>query len=551
MTRQHWQDISGKTAQDQRQALLQLRENLGTVEAMIQHLFSTNQALYTEASSLLLQLDKLDNTIVQAEANGRISATERSTIRQLSASPLSAQEGLSLQLAATGMDVFPAELDERADALQQSQQSKDDVATQLRLSALNRLLTAASTPTPPIASALALAREEVEHAEQTLNAHLLSPNAQAVQAAILDLLTAVADLQGEISRHRINVPAVEIQGLRDMLIASFNPQADDGTRRTRLEESRQIIAGIRSASATINKAMTDSQEIISGLLAASALPPEMPPALDTALENLRAAIALEDHPVTQGSLDRVAGLYRDSQAIFLNYTAPTQAQMVPYAENLRSTAVDLAFWAEIIARHAAQTARLAKTDPNNTSTLPDSSQQAATSLAQSLDGSLKALDKLIANPASTTLRNTANQAIERSQSANQALFDRLETLGASFSSGTAADFPVLWQAAQCAFLQDPMSWWHKNSWHSQVFFQIAQIEANGPARLNINGRSQYPLLVLASGPPLAGLLRDPSRTSSYLEQENAHPSREGLAINPSPLFRESRRADDFNDQLFH
>jgi hypothetical protein len=217
---------------------------------------------------------------------------------------------------------------------------------------------------------------------------------------------------------------------------------------------------------------------------------------------------------------------------------PLQQALVPYAQALQTSTVDLPEQLKTILEHALTA---------NTQALRGQQQRLAAS------AQLSATSKAI----HTSPSPTSNGVIAHAwQSLNQAL-DALQAANAlqqqSAHSSTARAWPLSWASAQCDFLQlDSASWWHNNQWRDDIFYQISNPDAQQPGQLASGRHGMLPLIVIAAGPPRVGQQRPSALLSDYLENDLHDPSRQGQARTPNPRLQGCARPasnPDCNDLL--
>ncbi len=229
-----------------------------------------------------------------------------------------------------------------------------------------------------------------------------------------------------------------------------------------------------------------------------------------------------DDNLSQQRLDAAQIAFNDALLRFKQVDTanprPLQQALVPYAEALRTSTVDLPGELKIILEHALTA---------NTEAMRGQQRR------QSANEQLSATSKAVNTSQSPANSNAISDAW---QDLNLAL-DALRLANAqqlqSAHSSTARAWPLSWASADCNFLLPAStSWWQNNQWRDDIFYQISDADTQQAGQLSSGQQTGLSLIVIAAGPPRAGQQRPSSLLADYLENDLAGPSRQGQARNP-------------------
>lgn len=219
------------------------------------------------------------------------------------------------------------------------------------------------------------------------------------------------------------------------------------------------------------------------------------------------------------------------------------------AQDLHDQIQGILYWSKIASSQANDIARLSRKGVCSKDDSTSSAYTDAKKLLDSIDGetgSLAAIDKPSAK--------TAGKVAETSKLLN-ILIDKTTTLEQLLEAPhAAAAVPTVWHGKECDFLKPPTSearWWNKEKWGKYFVYQITDRINPAPdaGQLKVSGRGQYRVVVLSAGAPLAGQDRSKRETKEFLEGNNQHSSRNGLAFSPTVDFYEVARSRIFNDRV--
>jgi len=535
--------------------------------------------LKQRANALLAQLQTIDTTVHEAIANDRISRAEGSSIRALDESSKRVSEELPELLGQLGSDVFPAELERRSCMLTQAASTPESATA---VQGIQELLLATSTDRPDIQPALSATTDAAMQAGQaaTVATNTNAPlDIDAARTAIASLLTHIDELQARIAASRTNRLASEIDEQAKTLTLLNTALHQETTPANRaalalgLETISRSITDLTSGTDSINDGKNNALVALnSAALATRAAFPD-----DRLIENqtsqaseklglLATAIGNNeavDNNLTRSSLLANLSAYRNAGNAFVQIDTatprPLQSAIVPYAETVGRTAVNVAFWAKIIADNAAISAPLAKAtaieegaDPGKASALDTSAYKAATDVLGSITGKKGAselLQSYLDKPGSAT-----QASAEKAVSNTTMLLDRLLAKAQAVQKATpgtiASAQTMVWASSSCDFLLPARNeWWAQNAWAATLFYQIANPLKTAPGKLKINGSGTHHLVVIAAGARLSGQVRTQPEIAGFFEEQNAHSSRNADATSPSPEFSEHAPSATFNDRL--
>ena len=557
----------------QRQALERLGEHLATQRNLADTLYFSANTLKQAADQALSALVKFQGSADSATSNDRISRSEGSTLRSLSLSIDQTLAHLRGILRDSGIDPFSSVLA----PLRVSLVAASDPASLLSASERMLLLLAAShSQHPMLAQALTTALAAATQCWQAAgNASSASSDPGLLAIALSarqSLESSLSKLELALSNSRINRSASQVADLAGALSiqsGTWTLRSDPGAAmRADLLGLRRSIAAQTGGPETVRMARNAVLQELDGLL--TGLGPTWPAPdirpLESSLQALQDSMASHEassNNVGLSSLDAAMPVYLAANQAFSSIDTqeprPTQQSITPYALTLRDTTVDLAFWAKSTAEHAVRLAPLAKANPVSTSSDPAKATPLATSSYQMAsvalasltgsNGSITLLEAYRNRPTASNLAK-ANTAIAKTRSLAEGVLTQGGTLDGELSSTLAEAAPLVWASRRCDFLRPhTSSWWHNNQWQGTLLYQFSHPLASAPGQLRVNGRDGHRLVVLAAGTPLPGQRRERQGVADYLEDVNAHPSREGSARSPASDFVSLPAAPGHNDRL--
>lgn len=498
-------------------------------------------------------LAQLDATLVAATGNDRISVTEGRTIRSRSAASDDTLAALAEALADTGFDPHPWHSRRLAGEL-----AGDPMPAQREaaIDAARTLLSASRSERADIVASLAAATQAAELAQAAALAAAAAPGSpelgEAAKSAAGALGNALRQLAETVDAGRCRLGAGEIGELADLLAGT------GGGELIAVPADRHQLVGQRvtAVACRIPSVAAARNEALAALQIGNGA------SIEGAIEALRRlAAAMATHEAIEGNLTRsslraASERYTLASGSFAEIDTrtprPVQRDIVPYAESVRAAAVDLAFWAKIIAEQGESIVPAARSQ--STDGQPDDSAYRAAEDALSAlndrNGSRSLLESYLKAPGNARL-SAASEARTATLAALDTVLQRLGGLEALSTAGPAAAAPMVWGAARCDFLRPGVrSWWSENAWHDTVFYQIGQPLSAGEARLAVNGQRRYRLVAVAAGRALPGQARGPSSgIAAYLEGGNAAPSRDGSATSPATDWYLMPPSGNFNDRL--
>lgn len=499
------------------------------------------------------RLSQLDATLIAAVGNDRISVTEGRTIRSQSASSDDALAALAETLADTGLDPHPWYSRRLAGEL-----ASDATPAQrgTAIEAALALLSASRSERADIAASLAAATQAAELAQAaTLAAAAATGNpelGEAAKSATGALSDALRQLAETVDAGRCRVGSGEIGELADLLAGTGVGELT-AVPADRLQLVRQRVSAVACRTSSVTPARDE---------ALAALQVGKGTSIDGAIGALRRLVsAMTAHEAIEGNLTR-SSLHAATERYTLasgsfaeidtRMPRPVQRDIVPYAESVRAAAVNLAFWAKIIAEQGESIVPAARSQSADGQP-DDSAYRAAENALSALNGrngSRSLLESYLKAPGNARL-SSANEARTATLAALDTVLQRLSGLEALSTAGPAAAAPMVWGATRCDFLRPGVrSWWSENAWHDTVFYQIGQPLSAGAARLAVNGQRRYRLVAVAAGRALPGQIRGPSSgIADYLEGGNADASRDGSATSPATEWYLMPPSGNFNDRL--
>lgn len=561
-------------------ALISLNDNLLYAKTFYDRLYSTAKDLALSAKSNALNFSGLDSTLLSANSNGRISVTERKTIQSDSGSAQSPLAALQNALIDSGIDVFPDELASRNLTLQSSidlavntpNSSNLDqlkIASEDQLSLFSNSHTSNNDLSSKLATALSLSANAVLTAQNAAAAPSDNALLNTALSTARSLKTANEHLQSSITANRTALHPSEISTRTSQLsgaLLSFTQTPDSigsNTLAQMLKETQLLISGINTTSSTLLPLRSNTLNALNQAITASNSANNWPLISSSTQEaiiqsnTLSQAMSNHGDNLTQESLAASSNQFNSQLSTFNTIVTHTQAEMVPYAENLRLAAVDVRFWAEIIDRQASSIATLARKSPEASKTQSNAAssyslaEQTLTSINKST-GTLKKLQDYLDDPSKSSKQSAAKTAISDTLGLLDTLLLSTGALGQNLHSNPAEAFPTLWYGSRCAFLQpgtDNTSWWLANQWANSTFFQISSRTRSSEGRLQVNGSGNYRSVAISAGQAIGTQERGSKRSANYFENLNADTSRDADATSPSPYFISRPTTPEFNDRL--
>lgn len=529
-----------------------------------------------DADTLLLSID---GAVDSAVANGRISVTEGSTIRALTATTDATLESLRDLTAQLGVDVMPWQLTQLATTLGGSAAGAALLSsTQATLALLNATAASHSLTLTPLSTAKTSAEAAylaaVAAASSPANTTLLNTAKAAANALSTDIVT----FGNSILASRVNVLASEAStysiSLESAKAALRNTPTADNLRvlQTALAATKAAVTGIVTGVPDVSNARSSALTSLQTAENAAATPVAnyaLAEASTTAviadLNTLVTTISnnqLIDNNVTHTSLIAAIIAYQTKRTEFTQVDTasprPVQKTITPYATLLGNAAVDIDIWAKIISANAALVAPLAKansvtanTDPSEAAVLDTSAYKLASDALASITGKNESASLLQAYIDSPSANNQAKAitALAETTALVNSLLTAANALDSPLSGTTATAFPIVWYSSRCDFMLPTANWWSSNQWANTVFYQISGATMAQPGTLTVNGTGNYRVVTLAAGRTLAGQTRGPMNVAAFLEGINADPSRNGDANAPAAAFTSALPSATFNDRL--
>jgi hypothetical protein len=570
--------VTASTATDQLAALQVVADAAAFTRAYFDKLYVVAATLATSAGTTRSAFAGLDANIDLAATNGRISRTERTTLR---AEALTVRDSLAVLqsgLADSGLDPFPGELQARSLALQQA---LSGVAASPGAAALGMLaatadgiaivLALASTPNPDIAAALSTASANANGARAAAQAAVANSTdaglVAASTAAGRGLDGALSSLRSTITTRRVNIAEGDIAaaGMRVGTARAAYAAAPGAATATALAEAtaslNALASGIATASSPVVAARSASLAASADTAAALAGGNDTSTILATsdtaatAAATLAAAIAGNGDNVARTSLAATAARFASAQTAFDSITGITQAAMVPYVRALQGPGDEVLFWSDLVQRNATDLAGQARKAPGTAADNSASAYVAADRLLTGVtgtSGAQSALQAYIESPGSAARQAAATAALASTTANIDAVSGLATSVDGTLESGAAAALPTVWYGTACAFLQPPSgtsSWWTANAWANTTFYQISERVRPATGRLTVNGTGAYRVVALAAGRALAGQNRATRAVINFLEGSNADASRDGAAANPATAFANAPVSATFNDRI--
>ena len=578
------------TASERLTALQGLAETVNYAQVLFDKIYSEAKNLSLLANATVTTSGRLTSSIVvatdqnKAESekpkNGsQISASEKTTLLDRSASAETALIALQKSLSDSGIDPYPSELSTLDQLLQQrlaAAQRLPSASTlndlQASATSLSGLFAKSSSRNPDISTALSQAASSSNNARLATEQAASSPSDNdKVGAAISTmaiLSSAINTLQNAIAASRVNLHASEISSRTETVktsLAKLNTapsQASAEALADPLSALQSLVSRVDTASSQVVAARTASLSSLPTAITITragldfAQITAQTSAAISAAETLAHTIANNGDNVTLESLSLIGENYVNAHQAFSTANS-TEKGMVDYALGLQAPAVDIEYWAEILSRTTADIALQARksTTASTTKENTESAFSAADQLLSSLDsskGAIARLEAYIASPSSKSKQDAAATAISLTNGLLEALLSKSINLDSRLASGAAGAFPTVWASRSCNFMQPPSgkdTWWTANNWGNSLFFQISSRAHGSAGHLTVNAAGSYRIVVLAAGKALDQQTRSIRSTAHFFEGPNTDNSRDGDANSPSLAFASLPASASFNDRL--
>ena len=555
------------TADEQASQLGALEQAAFSGAKLADMLYRIDSGLLSESLNSLDALQELDQDIVLATENGRISRSEGSSIRAGTDKALPLLHTLPERLHALGYDPYLWALNVRIDVLAVSNTPE----TLLKQAGeLQRLLTLTRIADKDLTGALGISQlAAAQSVERAIDAHAHPGDSARLDMALSsrdELLSRARQFAAQIAASRINLLSGELT-----YIPEFLEDTADQEQPVQPLELKRSITAIREHVGQLATGLADISSLRDGLLASLALTEELchgsdespsirPTLRDAALRSrsliatLSEREAIEDN-ITAASLTVAIDAFGSAGGDFARSDTaeprPLQSALVAPSQTLAASAESLRFWLEIITTNTRQGALLARTESEAHGEIPKSPSISSGSSffqASRLSEDIAQARRLLSSKASPTL---LKPAIDDVVASAVELVRRQRQLAKNQSSSRAATFPMIWNSPFCNFLSPTAdsTWWHANRWERLVFYQVSAPLQQMPGRIKVNGGGGYRLVSIAAGPPVAGQSSRSSDISDYLERLNASPSRNGEGRAPSLEFISAPPSSSFNDRL--
>ena len=550
---------------------LEILEHAGLrASHLMSALHAENSRLKAGADAGIANLHQLNDTILQAGENARISRSEGSEIRAGTETITPALDSLLLQLRELGNDPYPWLLKTRITALNEATTAGDLFAQgEQMLHLLSLTHSMRSEVAMPLSSALQLAVQATDAAGQAAahpeNSGLLDEarnQRNALAAATMQLAAAIAGT-------RVNLLASDLAYIPETLTAAISNLQDSEPANTPLDliqpislmrndvahletgigeivAARQLtLTALDSALATCANPLGTTEQIRNALLASATQSLAL-------VKTMQQQETLEDNLSISG-LSAALEAFRTAGSEFSTMDTanprPLQSSIVLPAREIARSGEDVIFWLELISGNTRIGAPLARAEAAPAGQSPASSPTLAGSAffqSEQLLGHIARAKKLAGNGNQASFLSAISTVAEDARE----LAHREQALRAVQTSSRAAAFPTLWNSPYCEFLRpENNSWWQANHWDALLFYQISSPQQALPGTLSVNHRGQYSLVVLVAGPVLPGQERSQSTTANYLESTNASSTRDGDATSPSLDFAAQPAGTTFNDRL--
>jgi len=524
------------------------------------------QASQSNANPLAALTTELNNDLrPNNRGNVSIINSEQARIRSLATTVQGLIDILPKAMDENGIDAFPDELKKRTTTFA----SLSSVANaQAIVDLLSRSTTTHVDIAPKLNTTLAAALNALGAIQAAAAAPGDSGLADAATASAATLSSASSALQNTIENSRINTQASDITPYASQLASlntSLNSAPSAGNLamlNAKLSETKAILEHIATGTTSIVAARSSSLQALSDALTATQAANDYPLIASTTataisqINNLATQMAANDDNLARTSLAAASADFIAAQSTFAGLNISSTRARVPYARSLQVAAVDVDFWAKIIASEAYDLATRAKavpvavnTDFSTAVVLDGSAYQAASTTLAGSQATAVAMQAYLATPttnkqaaAATALANTIGQVDNLLGLAND--------VDGTLSGSTATAFPLIWLASRCDFLQPSQaSWWNANQWANTLFYQIGNRQMAAPGSLTVNGSGNYKVVAIAAGQALPPQNRATRSSPNFFEGINADVSRDGNASNPKPDFASKPPTSTSNDRL--
>lgn len=568
-------------ASQQMTALNALSDALLPAKNLFDAIFLKANQLKQLADDAYNELHGVELAVTSAATNGRISRSEGTKIRSLSATPDSPLTALADQISQLGVDVFPWQISQYSTRLGQANTAADFASLTL---GIRQLLYATVSARPDISPSLIAAQTSASLACDPTNPIAPACDGSLAMAAAGGLINALNTLQSAVESSRVSVLANDVSAYAtplNSLNATFRtaPTSDNlNALLAALNGTRAAVADIATGVPGVVTARNSASTAFDGAIAAiQSSPPDYATigastsAAIASVTTLAASIASNeqvDNNVTHTSLRAAITIYESKRTAFTQLDTasprPVQprnqlSQLAQSALALGDATVNLEIWAKSISDNASLVAPLAKANPVTTGDDPGSARILDTSAYKIANDALTSitgknesaalLQAYIDNPNATT-GASAIAALGETTALVNTLLNAANALDNSLASTTASGFPMVWLSSRCDFLlPSATSWWTKNEWAGTLFYQISNVSMNEPGKLRVNAAGTYRLVTLAAGRAIGAQNRATPGSANFLESINADPTRDGDATAPVPDFTATTPSATFNDRL--
>ncbi len=571
--------VSASTATDQMAALLVVSAAATYAQTLYDKIYSVASALASVATNSYSAFATLDTDITTATANGRISRTERTSLRAAALVDRDYVSALQTAIADSGIDPFPSAVSAQDKLLQQAINAALGAPTAANLAALKTQATTladlyspshTSTPNPDITSAIGSA---LSAASATVvaagNAAALPTDTARLNTAFATaqaLVAADSSLRSTIVASRVNLHSSEISTRADQLSAlltafTSNPGATTASAlATAIADLQGTTTTLTTASSLVVAARSTALNALTDALLAAQAATDYPliqsrsSSAISAANNLASTIANNGDNVLKESLAVAANAYFAAQTTFATASPPNQAAMVPYVRAVQAPAIIIEYWSKITAGVATSIANQARKTPGATNDNATSAYASADQVVSGISGSsgTQALLQAYIDAPSSSRQTAATTALNATVNQLNTLLASAGALDAVLDSGSAEAFPTIWYGTACAFLQPAggsTSWWTANNWTTLTFYQIGDRMRAASGKLQVGGSGTYRVVTLSAGRALSGQNRATRTTANFLEGINADTSRDGNAQTPITGFANTPLSTTFNDRL--
>ncbi len=571
---------SAPDASQQLTALNGLGDAILQARNLFDAIFSVSNKLKQVADDAVDQLAGLKKDVGNATSAGGITIIEGIAIEKaLVKTSNSNLDELTDQIAQLGIDAFPWQIGQLTTALGRAATSTEYAAI---TQSIRDLLWTATTARPDISPSLNAAQQAARAACNATANLSLSCEGSTSQTAAASLIGILGTLQNSVEASRVNLRASVISTYASPL-ASLSAKLRDAPTA---ENTSVLLTTLTATKASIDGITTGVSDIVTKRVEASAALSDAINSIqfsrpDYSLVDTSTAIAigkisalavtinnneLIDNNVSHTSLIAAVAAFKAARTDFVQIDTaiprPLPIDIKPSANTLGDATVDLEIWAKIVATNAALIAPLAKAnpltadkDPSKAVALNSSAYKLASDALASITGKNESAALLQDYISSPSAKNQANAitALAETNGLVSSLLTAANALGTQLSGTTASAFPITWLSSRCDFLLPKATWWSNNQWANTIFYQISGATMNEPGKLTVNGTGTYRVVALAAGRAFATQNRGTLATANFLENINAHFSRNGDAAAPSGAFATAAPPPppmiDFNDRL--